>query len=397
MVVSRRPLLNRALRLGGRLVAGGMGLLGLALLMFILFLRTEPGNNWLLSLILPQIQPPHGAIEVARLRTDLFTELRLEGVAIRRADGQVLLAAEQATASYSLGTLPALLPVSRLELRGIRGDLSLTEEGLDIAALWGPSDPDAPPSSLPLRIRITEVFVDLPHLGLKRENEEYAVDDTTLQGGLELWGRSVAVTNLSLKVPRSTPAIGEVALSFSGSYRDARVLDIDQAQATVGKQKLAIAGVIGDVSTTGNLDLQILSAHLSPDALPADLVDLSDLQLGGPFQVAGTVRGNYVFPRGELAIQIPEGSANLSGGFNTEQGEWSAVLLTPDLPLHKISGLAPPLHVDGEARVAGVGTDPATWTVDASFDGQVHGLPSVGSLGIQAAGKLSGQILELPN
>lgn len=397
MVVSRRPLLNRALRWGSRLVAGGLGLLGLALLVFILFLRTEPGNDWLLSVILPQIQPPLGAIEVARLRTDLFTELRLEGVAIRRADGQVLLLAEEANASYSLGTLPALLPVSRLELRGLRGDLSLTEEGMDIAALWGPSDPDAPPFSLPLRIRITEVLVDLPHLGLRKDNQVYAVDDTTLQGGLELWGRSVAVTNLSLKIPRSTPAIGDVALSFSGSYRDARVLDVDQAQATVGKQKLAIAGVIGDVGSTGNLDIQILSAHLYPDALPPELVDVAALQLGGPFQVAGTVRGNYLFPRTELAIQIPEGSAKLSGGFDTERGEWSAVLLSPDLPLHKISGLALPLHVDGEARVTGVGTDPATWTVDASVDGQVHGLPSVGSLGIKAAGKLTGQILDVPS
>ncbi|HNC98875.1 MAG TPA: hypothetical protein PKW90_22265, partial [Myxococcota bacterium] len=154
MAVSRRPLLNRALRWGSRLVAGGLGLLGLALVVFVLFLRTEAGNDWLLSLILPQIQPPHGAIEVARLRTDLFTELRLESVAIRDANGQVLLSAEEAKATYSLGTLPALLPVSRLELHGLRGDLSLDEEGLDIAALWDPGDPNAPPSSLPLRIRI---------------------------------------------------------------------------------------------------------------------------------------------------------------------------------------------------------------------------------------------------
>jgi TamB, inner membrane protein subunit of TAM complex len=396
MAESRRPLLNRALRWGSRLVAGGLGLVGLALVTFVLFLRTEAGNDWLLSLILPQIQPPKGAIEVARLRTDLFTELRLEAVAIRGAEGQVLLAAEEAKATYSLGTLPALLPVSKLELRGLRGDLSLGEEGLDLAALWGPGDPDAPPSSLPLRIRIAEVAVDLPHLSLKRDSERYAVEEATLRGGVELWGRSVAISNLSLKVPRATPAVGDLSLSFSGSYRDGRVLDVDQAQATVGKQQVAIAGVIGDVATTGNLDLQLLSAHLYPNALPPELVDLSALQLGGPFQVAGTIRGNYLFPRTDLALQIPEGSANLSGGFNTQTGEWSATLLSPDLPLHKITGLAPPLHIDGEAKAEGVGTDPATWTIDASFDGRVHGLPSVGSLAVGLTGKLVGQDLDVP-
>src|SRR5688500_5999664 len=140
-----------------------LGLVATLAIGFGVWLRTETGREWLLAQILGAIDPPNGDLVVGSLETDIFSGLVLHDVELRDASGKTLLSADEVRARYRLGGLPGrMLRVTDVEIVGLRGELAITDAGLDLANLW-PSDPDAPSGGpyegLPIDIVVDRVAV----------------------------------------------------------------------------------------------------------------------------------------------------------------------------------------------------------------------------------------------
>ena len=133
----------------------------------VLWLQSEPGNEWLRGQLgaLMQRGLAQGEVELQGLHTDLFWSWTLDGVVVRGLQGESLLVLE----SLAVELDPWALLRQEVHLRSVSlssadARLTLDEAGvLDLLALLPPSDPGAevgPWGVLPLAIR-----VDAFHLG----------------------------------------------------------------------------------------------------------------------------------------------------------------------------------------------------------------------------------------
>lgn len=392
--MARRNLLAPAVRAFTRIAAAGTLLLSALGILLLVWLRTEGGNRFLLQTLLPLIQPPKGQIELQHLRTDLFSELELGGLKIRDLQGQELLAISSLKAHYRLGSLPSLLVVNSLDVEGVTGDLHWNQkDGLDLVNLWGPSDPDAPPTSLPLDLQVERIHVGLEHFGLHLPDQDFAVEQVSLETALEASKRSGSLSGLKLHVGGFTPELGVLDLDGAGSLADGRAIRVDRLEGTLGAQSFALAGTVGDLAGIGHLDLALLSLKVDPTQLPPPLAALEPYHLTGPLLLSGAISGNYQAPKANLLIDTPAGQ--LITDLSLDQNRWAATFSSPSFALASLSDRLPTVAISGGGSVHGEGFRPEDLLADADFEGTVAGIPSLGPLSVKVAAALRGDTLSL--
>lgn len=203
-------------------VLGAAGSLLLALVLGLTgglaWLRGAPGQAWLLTKVLAIAQPHAGSLEVARLRTDLLTQLVVEGVVLKDAQGKELAGCDAISLDFRLdAVLKRTVVVRRAQVRGLRADLRLDDAGLDIAEIWGdPTRPPAPStgpgwSGLPITLRIEGIDIEASTLRMRLKGQDLALADARLLGALSFVGDEIRVQDIALHA-LSSPDLGPLAL-----------------------------------------------------------------------------------------------------------------------------------------------------------------------------------------
>lgn len=299
---TRRP----ARRVATRVLAG---IVGLGALVFVglvgvgLWLRTPGGREWLLRTLLGLADPPHGTLVVEDLETDLFSGATLRGVSIRDDAGRELLSAEQVEVEWRLAGLPGkVLRVPRAEVTGLRADLAIGDEGLDLALLWDTGKPPSgePYQGLPIDLLVDEVRIDAPRVRLKSGDTVYGLDDGRIRAGLAFRGDRIEVTGIEVDAGTFEPALGDLALRGGLTY-DPDSLVVDGLDLTVGPQRLQANARLGRLQGEPIVGLEIVALHLEPDALPWDL------PVHGAFDATGSINGLLEAPAVALNLETPGG------------------------------------------------------------------------------------------
>ncbi len=357
----RRPWARRILQ-----VISGICLL--ALLGVVIgtgWLQSAPGNRWILSQILPFAQPAEGSLEIDALRTDLFSEIGLSGLRVRDGAGRVLLEVPTVAAKLRLGSLPALLVIEDLQARGLRADLRQGPEGLDIVKIWGPGTPSSEPFSFPLEIRLEGAELWAEELAVAGEGWASSARDVELTGGLRAWKRSVELTGVRLRSGEVRAPTGEAApvpigaaeVLFTGSVADMRALQILHGRVAVLGQELEVVGTVGEVGTTGVLDLAIPSLKFRPARLcqpdGSPLPGIPVLPVDAPVDASGTVKGDYQHPAFNILFGTAGGSAALEGAVDLAQQTWTASLHTASLRPALLGPSLPTVEVGGAVTASG--------------------------------------------
>lgn len=344
-------VLKRWLRRGLVALAVAVGALALAVLAGVLWLRGEAGNRYLLSRLLPLVQPDRGAIEVESLSTDLFGRLELRGVRLVDETGAELLAVELATADYTLGGLVGrVLVVDRVELLGVRAPLWSPEGCRDPAELWDPGPPsDAPWTGLGFDLHLHALHLEAAAPSPCIGGAGIALGPTTLDGALSIVGPEVRWTGVSLASTALEPAWGELRLTDAGSWNGER-LELEAATLAVGPNRLVLAGRLDDLGGEGRLALRIEEAALEPPSLgvPAVL---------GPITVRGELDGSLSEPRARLDLSTPGGPLRVEAGarFGEAPPRWNGTVTTPRLDVGAVVPAAGVAVAGGTARVEGQG------------------------------------------
>jgi autotransporter translocation and assembly factor TamB len=355
-----RGLLRFLLWLLPGAVAAGVLLGGLAWL----WLRTEAGNDWLLARLLPEVQPAAGRIEVAQLRTDLWSEVRLEGVALVDPDERRVLAAEVIDAEVAMQSLVGrVVPIRRLRIVGLDAQLSDPEV---FRRMW-PADPEAPArpwSGLPV-----DVLVDQLEVLARVRVGDRTFESVGLSGGLTARGRQVSWRNLSLIA--ATPA-GPLYLTGAGAWSpDRTVLE----PTVLGVGPGGAAGVLrfNRVELHGALVGEVLALDL--DAVQLDLPALLPLLPGlagapviEPFEATGHVGGTVTEPAVTLDLDTPGGRIAVTASAVPATRAWSLGVVTPGFDGARVLPDLPPFSVSGALNATGAGT---TWPDDLRLDGDL--------------------------
>jgi hypothetical protein len=189
----RRRVLLGALRFFAWLVPG-LALGGMALgLLTWLWLRTASGNDWLLGQLLPLLQPSAGAIEVTRLRSDLWEEVSLEGVVLRDPEGVALISVGHVDADVALQSLIGrVVPIRDLRLEGV--DVQLDDPAV-FRRMW-PSDPTKP--ATPWAGLPVEVLVDRLSVSGRVSVKGQTFEGLSLVGAVTARRKQVSWTGLQL-------------------------------------------------------------------------------------------------------------------------------------------------------------------------------------------------------
>lgn len=324
----------KARRLLGRLLAGLFGLLGLLLVLLLIavfsalsWLRGEEGSAFLLAEVLQRVQPHEGSLEVATLRTDLTSNLRLEGVVLKDDAGRELAGLDSIELDYGLGALlRKTLVVHRVQAAGVRAELRQTDEGLDIATIWAdpaaPPKPSSPYEGLPITLVLEEIEVQSNTLALSTGEQRLILRQASLYGGLAFRGDDIIVEELAL---------------YAGPHR---VL-LDVALRDLG-------------GVDPSVDLTLRSLLVDADRLPLDL------PVAGVFELSGELEGSLESPSTTLELQTPGGPLSLAVSLDLgpERPVWSVDLETTDLALDHFVRDLEPLQLGGRIEAEGEGL---TW------------------------------------
>lgn len=369
-------VLTRWLRRGLAVLAVAVGGLAAALLAGGLWLRSEAGNRYLLSRLLPLVQPDRGAIEVASLSTDLLGHLELRGVRLVDETGAEWLAVERATADYSLGgLLGRVLVVDRVELLGVRAPLRGPDGCRDPAALWASGPPSDTPWTglgidLHLRALHLEAVAAFPCLG----GAGLALGPTTLDGALSVVGPEVRWTGLDLDSTVLDPPWGALGLTADGSW-DGDRLQLETTTLTVGPNRLVLAGGLADLGGEGRLAVRIAAAELEPPHLGLPSVQ-------GPITLRGELDGSLSQPRARLELDTPGGALRVEAGASLDAAptRWHATLFTPRVDLGAVVPAAGVAVAGGTVRVEGEGEAwPEDLRATVDVDLRVESLAQLGS------------------
>lgn len=348
--------------------------LAVAVVAFGAWLRTPDGGAWLLGQLLGLADPPKGDLVVGSLETDLFSGATLRDVSLRDETGRELLAADSVSATWRLGGLPGkLVRVPTVRVAGLRGDVAVTDAGLDLAALWdtgAPAEPSGPWTGLGIDLIVDDLLVEAPHLGVTVGAERYALDDARLAGALSIRGRKVAVTGLSLDAARAAPDLGPIALR-GDAWWDGRNAGVEGLTLRAGPQSLAASATLGRLDGDAPIvGLRVSALHLEPDAQPWDI------PVNGPLDGTLSVDGLVAAPAIVLDAATPGGRVNVVGAVDLRPARptWSATLQTEDLVVDAVLPDVPAdTRVHGIVGVTGMGFGwpddlDATVTLDAGAD-----------------------------
>lgn len=380
-----------------------LGVLGVLVLLVVVsavaalvWLRAEPGQAWLLAQARALGKPHAGSLEIARLKTDLSSSLKLGGVVVRDAAGREIVGLDSLEVDFSLrALLKRTVRIHRVEVRGLRADLTVTEAGIDLAQLWvDPSvaaAPATPWSGLPIDLLIEGIDAEASHIGVRSGADAFALNNTTLSGGLGFEGERVYVATLALNAV-SMPDLGPVALRADLSY-DPGNLVVETLELEVGVQHVRIAGALDgldSVETTVGVHVQAL--HVEPELLPWDL------PLVGEFDVTGEVTGSLEAPGVELVITTPGGPVEVNAALDLRPARptWTAAVRTEDVALDAFIRDLAPTVLGGTLQAEGVGLGwPDDLDATLIIDEAAEPAPYVGAARVHAVIALEGGVADI--
>ncbi len=387
---------RRALRTVALLLGGG-GLVGLVLVGGgVLWLRSGSGNAFLRDTLLTQAAPfiPGGTLELAELRTDLFTGVRLEGVALRAPDGRAMVALDGLELRYDLRGLPdkhIIIEELRLErpVVDLRADAGGVIDIVRALGLDGPSEPappsDAPWIDVPARVELRSVQIRDGAFAYADQGSPptaLRVEGIGLAGAAEVAGRRADLRGLRLAVGQISGIEGltipaPLELAIDGAYVQSDLL-IESLSLRAGQSRVRLRGGVKRVDQPGlELDLRLDELHLAEadvEGLAGASPDAPDGVLWGDLDAVGAVKGPLRALEAELDARTPGGAARLTAGVDLEAEPlpWRVELHTAGLDVDRVTPLVPdPLHLDLTVRAKGVGTAPFTDMVaDLELEGR---------------------------
>ena len=214
-------------------------LLLVAVVVSALWLRSRPGRAFLLETLLQAAAPPDGELVIDSLETDLLSTATLHGVSLRDAEGRELIGADQVTVEFRLGGIfGKVLRVTHADVKGLRADLAIEDDGLDLVRLWGPAPtapaaPSGPYSGLPIDLLVDSLTADATRVSLREGDNVWALTDARLAGAVTFRGDTIDVSAVELVAPGTEPALGPLALRGDLRY-DPRSLRTEGLDLTLG-------------------------------------------------------------------------------------------------------------------------------------------------------------------
>lgn len=359
--------------------AAGLGLLAggvlLALLIAFFGLRTDAGNRWLLTRLLPLVQPDRGAIEVGRLETDLVGRLVLTDVRLVDEDGVELARITTATARYSLGGLPGrVLVVERLDLDGLTLSLRHPDGCRDPASLWDAAPPsDTPWAGLGFDVQVRAFSARSPGLDACSGDTPLVTGPTTLEGSASLAGPEARVSALRLESTLLDPAWGELRIEASGAWDGDRA-ELAVPALSLGPNRVALQGTITELGGEGRLDLRLEAATVDPASF-----GVTDLR--GPLEATGSVSGTLTRPIARVDLHTPGGvvEVDATADLGEARPAWSARVATRRLDLGAVVPAAGVAVLGGTVAVEGAGTSwPDDLLATVELDLSVEALADLG-------------------
>jgi autotransporter translocation and assembly factor TamB len=369
----RRSRARRVLQVVGVLLLALAGLVVVLLVGGWLWLRSNAGNAFIERNVESLVRNAlvSGDFEIGRLDTNLWNRLVLTDVVLSEEDGHTVVAAHEVEVRFRLlGLLQKHLEVPVLRASGLEVDVQTDSEGLNsFHRLFGPPDPDAPPSEWSgLPIDLTLGLLELDDGRFRYATPSMEIEVAELRGSATARARGVliAASQVDFRGRVQSPQPGPVGVRGAVSYDGERAgLDAFVAEAA-GILVLANGSVTGLAGDDPNCDL-----HLTVD--PLDLAAL-DPWLGGP-GLGGVYRGT-VEVGGSLSALAVTGALD---GVETTRGglalEATAELQDDDLPWagtvqlrgfhaedtypalrEMVSALGEELVLDGVLVAAGSGT-----------------------------------------
>lgn len=387
------------LSMGG--VGGVLALVVVGLGGGVLYLRSEAGNERLRGLALEQAAPfiPGGALKIEGLRTDLFTGLSLQGIALSDSAGRPLIAADELRLRYDLrGALDKRLVVEELALIHPTIDLSVLSTGqLDLLAALGlpveapeapaPASP-APWVDVPADIDVQSVLIDGLRLRYRDPSDpasptDLALEGLSLRGGAHVAGRRADLRGLDLRLDGASGlgAALPLPIRLAGDLvYDTGELSVPRLELVAHDSTLRLSGAVHAVEQDSRvLELQISAPRIAEadiDALAAQDVLLGDLAL------EATLSGPLSALRLAGAAQTPGGPLQIDATVDAlaEVLGWRLAVATGGLDVHRITPLvAAPVHLNLELEAEGAGAGPLS-AMEATFrlrarDQVVYGEP----------------------
>lgn len=318
-----------------RILLGGMGVLVLALgiaalrlFMLVGWLRSEPGSTWLVQQVVTRAQPRRGSLEIASLRTDLSSTLRLDGVVLKNEAGRELAACDRVELRYGLGgLLRGAFVVQHASVHGLRADLSLIDGDLDVVSIWSDpagslDDPDPLPTpwqGLPITLVLETIEIQAQGLSIRSGEQSFALQQASLHGGLAFRGDDIIVDGLVFTA-EPVRLLLDLALRDLGGFEPM-------------------------------VDLRLGSLVVDADRLPLEL------PVTGIFELSGELQGPLDAPEGTLELVTPGGPLTLAAGLDLrpERPLWSLDLDTVDLALDAFVPGLQPLQLSGRVQAEGGG------------------------------------------
>ncbi|MBW2254062.1 MAG: hypothetical protein JRI25_05620, partial [Deltaproteobacteria bacterium] len=326
----RRLRFRRVLRVLGLL---GLGLAGLVVLLTLggwLWLRSTSGNAFIEKNVESLVRNAlvTGDFEIGRLDTNLWNRLVLTDVALSEKDGRAVVAVRELEVRFRLlGLLQKHLKLPLLRASGLVVDVETDSEGRNsFHNLFGPPDPDAPPSEWAgLPIDLTLALLELEDSHFRYATPSMEIEVAELQGSAtaRARGKLIAASQVDIRGQVRSPEPGPVGVRGSVSYDGNRAgLDALVAEAA-GILVLANGSVTGLTGDNPSCDL-----HLTVD--PLDLAAL-DPWIGRP-GLGGTYRGTVEVGGRLSALEVTatlDGVEPVRGGLDLEA---SVDLRDTDLP-----------------------------------------------------------------
>lgn len=382
MATKRR--LIRTIALASVVLVGGTGVVGLLLAGGgVLWLRTDSGNEFIREQALSNAAPfiPNGTLEVAELDTDLFTGIRLSGIALKDAEGRPLVQADSLVLGYNLRhALDSKVEVTQLVLNKPVIDVGADKDGvLDILRALGldeETDEEEPPSEpapwidIPADIKVTKVAIVDGSLRYRDVSNPDAPMDVRVgglnfKGAATVAGRKAALQSLQLDVATVDGIEGvavpqPIGLKLDAAYDESQ-LALNALSLDAGGIRVRMDGSVADVDTD-HLDLNLVLKELFLPEVEVEALAGPDFGedgvLWGDLALNGTVTGPLSALVADIRAQTPGGEFTLKAGADTskEVMPWNVAFSTSSLKVEKITPQVPePVHLAFDLTAVGEG------------------------------------------
>ncbi len=373
------------------------------------WLASKAGNRWLQAQILSLGAPEHGRLDIEGLHTDALRELTVTGVVITDAQGAKLLALDTLRLSWSpVGLLRGALLLDAVEAKGLRGTITLNEDGsVDIAGLWGTSDtPSTAPFRFPfpIHLRALEVSGELLTLRQCVAAAPDALDPTPLctawsirhphlqaSATLEGDGARLGATTLEGEVD----GLGETQLRLESGAANPRQVSIGPTSIRIGEQHIGLRGGVRQLDAGGYVDLRMDPLEVHVSTLPPLVVSwVQGLGLKGEVRGRGHLEGLLAEPTLNLELFTGGGPIALRLSVVQATEAWELGVWVPagernaPLTLREIAEILPDIAVGGRCDSSGQGFDAALLSARATCSVALGALPGLGVL----TGEFSGMI-----